>query len=69
MTILRQPSALQIMTEQKELEHAQYFNYLCNNTTNYASKSSIQQEQSSFHQQIGLRFKEESSEVHSIVWY
>ena len=35
-------------------------------------KSSIQQEEEYFHQQIGLTFKEETSEVlhleHSIVW-
>jgi hypothetical protein len=43
------------------------------NKKNCHGKSSIQQEEDSFHQQIGLKFKEVTSKVlhleHSFVWY
>jgi hypothetical protein len=67
------------MIDQKQLEYVEYFNYLGNLMTNDArctreiksrsvmTKSSIQQEGDSFHQQIGLKFKEETSKMLHLV--
>ena len=33
MRILRQPSPVQVMTDQKQLKKVEYFNYLCSLTT------------------------------------
>ena len=68
----------------KQPENAEYFSYLGSMITNDArctgeiestidmAKSSIQQEEESFHQQIGLKYKEEAFEVlhlkYSFVW-
>jgi hypothetical protein len=82
MRISRQPSPIIIMIDQKQLENVEYFSYLGSMITNDAmklneiqnchGKSNIQQEEDSFHQQIGLKFKEETSKVlnleHSFVW-
>jgi hypothetical protein len=72
MRISRQPSPMKIMIAQKPLENVEYFNYLgsmindarCTVKLNpdCHGKSSIQQEDS-FHQQTGLKFKEETSKV------
>jgi hypothetical protein len=64
--ILRKPSPIQIMIDQKQLKKVKYFNYLGSMTTNDArctheiksriakAKSAFKREKSSFHQQIGL---------------
>jgi hypothetical protein len=72
------------MIDQKQLENVEYFNYLGSMITSDArctreiksriamAKNSIQQEEKSFHQQTGIKFKEETSKVlhleHSFVW-
>jgi replicative superfamily II helicase len=64
------------VVDQKQQENAEYFNYLSSMITNDAIQdchgtSTIQQDDS-FHQQTGLKFKEETSKVlhleHSFVW-
>jgi uncharacterized Rmd1/YagE family protein len=80
---LKEPSELQFMLQLKQLENVEYFNYLGNMITNYSRctrkiKSKIVMAKAAFntkktfHLQIGLKFKEETSEVlhlgHSIVW-
>jgi glycyl-tRNA synthetase beta subunit len=70
------------MIDQKQLENVQYFNYLGSITTNYTrctrkikyitamAKAAFKKK--TFHQQIGLKFKEETSKElhleHSFVW-
>jgi hypothetical protein len=84
MKISRAPSPLHSIIDQKQEENVEYFQYLGSMITKDArctreikswivkSKSSIQPEEDSLHQQIGLIFKEENSEVlhleHSIIW-
>ena len=84
MRISREPSPLQIMLDQYQLQSVEYFNYLGSMITNDARcareikssfamvKVSIQQDEDSFHQQIGLKFTKETSKVlrlkHSPVW-
>jgi hypothetical protein len=84
MRISRQPSPVQIMIDQQRLQNVEYFNYLCSMLTNDArctreiksrsamAKSSIQQEEDSFHQQTGFKSKEETGKVlhleRSFVW-
>jgi hypothetical protein len=82
MRIPREPSTVQIMTDQKELENLEYFNYLCSMLTNDARctgeiKSRIAMtkaafsKKKAFQQLLGLTFKEQSSKVlhleHSIL--
>jgi hypothetical protein len=60
LRISRQPSPIKVMTDQKQLENVEYFNYLVSMITNDARctseiKSRIQEEDS-FHQQTGLKF-------------
>jgi hypothetical protein len=47
--------------------------YKLNYFQNYHGQGKIQQEEISFHQQIGLKFKEEIGDIlrleHSFVWY
>jgi hypothetical protein len=75
MRISRQPSPIKITINQKQLENVEYFNYSGSMLTNDArctcviksrisiTQNSIQQEEDSFHQKIGLKFKEETSKV------
>jgi hypothetical protein len=82
--ISRQLSPMKIMIDQKQLENVECLNYLGGMITNgirctreiksriAMEKNIIQQGKDYFHQQIGLKFKEESSEMlhleHSILW-
>jgi len=69
MRISRQPSPIQIMTHQKHLENVEYFNCLsCMIIKDARCKREIKSKiamakaafnQKTFHQQIGLKFKEE----------
>jgi len=84
MRISRQSFPVQIRTEQKQLQNVENFKYFgsmiandarctCENKSRISTeKSSIQQEEDSFHQQTGLEDKQETSEVlhleHSFVW-
>jgi hypothetical protein len=83
MKFSRQPPPVKIMIDQKHMENVEYFNYLGSLKTNDAKctrgiKSRIAMakaafnKKKNFHQQIGLRFKEEISKVlhleHSFVW-
>jgi hypothetical protein len=72
MGISRQPSPIQIMIEEKQPDNVEYLRYLCSMITNYTRytpeiKSRIVMEKAAvkkpFHQQIGLKFKEETSGV------
>ena len=72
------------MVDKKQLQNLKYFNYLSNMIRYFAryilqieiqdrhGKSSIQQEEDFFHQQIGLKLKEETCEVlhleHGTLW-
>ena len=70
------------MIDQKQLENVDYFNCLCSITNNtrctreiksrIALAKAVNNRKKTFRQQIGLKFKEENSEVlhldHSIVW-
>ena len=76
------PSPIQIMIDQKQPENVEYFNYL-SSVINYASctrdiqsrtavaKAAFNKKKT-FHQQIVLKFKEETSKMvhlgHSFVW-
>jgi len=69
MRISRQPSPVHVMTDQKQSQNVEYFKYFGGLETSDVhvklnsglhGTSSIQQEDS-FHQQIGLKFKEEIS--------
>ena len=84
MRISRQPSPVTIMIDQKQLENVECFKYLGSLLTNDGrctceikcrychGKSCIQQEEDSFYQQIGLKFKEETNKMlhleHGFVW-
>jgi hypothetical protein len=82
MRISKQPSPVQMMIVQKQLQDVAYLNYLGSLITNYARctreiKFRIAMAKAAFnkktlYQQIGLKFKEESSEMlhleHSFVW-
>jgi hypothetical protein len=75
---------MKIIIDQKQVENVEYFNYLGSMITSDArctreiksriamAKSSIQQEEEYFHQQTGLKYKEETSKVlhleHSFLW-
>jgi len=81
MKISRQPSPIQIMIEEKHPENVEYFRFLGSmmaNDTRYTpeikcrivmAKTAVKKP---FHRQIGLKFKEETSEVqhleHSFEW-
>ena len=72
MRISRQPSPVQILIDQKQLENVEYFNYLSSMITNDArctheikyriavAKAAFNK---TFHQQTGLKFKEKTSKV------
>ena len=74
MRISRQPSPVQIMIDQKQLENVEYFNCVSSVITNDArctreikariamAKAAFSR-QKTFHQQTGLKFKEETNEV------
>jgi hypothetical protein len=83
MKISRQPSPVQIMTDQKQLENVEYFNYFGSMITSDArctreikSRSTMAiaalNKKKTFHQQTGLKFKEETNKVlhleYSFVW-
>jgi hypothetical protein len=84
MNISRQSSPAQTAGNKKKLENIEYTNYLGSIIANNArctceiksriamEETSIQQEEKSFHQKIGLKFNEETSKVlyleHSFVW-
>jgi hypothetical protein len=82
MKISRQPYPIKIMIDQKQLENVKYFNYLgsitndarctCEIKSRIAMAKSAFNKKKTFHQKIGLKFKEESSKVlhleHSFVW-
>ena len=83
MRILREQSPLQITTDQKQLENVECFKCLGSMLTNgvkcackimytiVMAKSAFNRKKT-FHQQIGIKFKEQTSEVlhleHSVVW-
>jgi hypothetical protein len=83
MRISWESSPLRIMIEQK-LENEEYFNYLCSIITNderctceikstiVMAKTAFSRKNTLFHQQIGPKLKEDTSNVlrlqHSIVW-
>ena len=84
MIISRQPSLVRIVIEQKQLKNVEYFNYFGSMTVNdvrwtceikfkiaMAKVAFNRGRKHFFQQQIGLKFKEETSEVlhlvHSIV--
>jgi len=83
MRITRQASTIQIIIDQKQLQNVEYFKYLGSMMTYDAKctleiqdchgKKGIQQEEDLFHQQSGLKFKEETSKVqhleHSFLWF
>jgi hypothetical protein len=57
---------MQIMIDQKQVQTVEYFNYLGRMITNDArchGKSCFQQGEFFFCQQIGLKFKEETSKL------
>jgi hypothetical protein len=81
--ISREMSPLQIMIDQKEPENMEYFKYLgnmindvrCTYEIKYKiviAKAAFNTKKTLFHQQIGLKFNEETSELinldHSILW-
>jgi hypothetical protein len=81
--ISRQSSPIQTMTDQKQPENVEYFNYFGSTITNDARclreiKSRIAtvkaafNKKKPFHQQIGLKFSEKTSKVlrfeHTFVW-
>jgi hypothetical protein len=80
MRISRQPSPIKIMIEQKQLENVEYFNYLgsmmqgvhvkLNPELSWQNQYSTRRRL--FHQQTGLKFKEETSKMlhleHSFLW-
>jgi hypothetical protein len=82
MRILGGPPLLQMMIDEKQLENVEYLRHLgtmitsvakCTLKLNCHDKISVQQEVDSFHQQTGLKFKEETSQVlhlgYSILWF
>jgi hypothetical protein len=66
---------MKIVIDQKQLENVKYFNYLGTMTTNDArcireiksriamAKGAFNKDVDSFHQQTGLKFKEETNKV------
>jgi hypothetical protein len=84
MRISRQQSPIKIIIDKKQLENMEYFNYLSSMITNDArctreiksstamAKAAFNKKKILFHQQIGLKFKEETSKMlhleHSFVW-
>jgi hypothetical protein len=66
---------MKIMIDQKQLENVEYFNYLGSWITNDArctreiksriamAKAAFNEKKNIFHQQTGLKFKEETSKV------
>ena len=74
MGISRQTSPMHIMVDQTQAEYMDYLNYVRSITTNdarctqevksrIAMPNAFQQEEGSFHQQFGLKFKEETIRV------
>ena len=82
--ISREPSPLQIMIDNRQLENVKYFNYLGSMIINDArctreiksriamAKTAFNRKKTLFTQQIGLKSKEETIKMlhleHSIVW-
>jgi hypothetical protein len=82
--ISRQPSPLQTLTDQKQVENVEYFKHVgcmltydarctCDTKSKtVTSKASFMKGKKTLHQYIGLKFKEETSKVlhweHSLVW-
>ena len=62
MRISREPSPAQIMVDEKQLENVKYFKYLSFPITNDLKAHSTGRRRP-FHQQIGLKFKEKTSEL------
>jgi hypothetical protein len=82
--VSRQPFPVQIVIDRKQLDNLEFFNYLgsmvtdnarctCRIKTRIAMAKQVFNSIDSFHQQIGLKCKEETSEVlhleQSIVWF
>jgi hypothetical protein len=83
MRTSREPFPVQIITDKKQLESVEYFSYLDSMITDDArctreiqsriamAKAAFNRKKT-FHQQFGLKFKEETSEIlrlgHGIVW-
>ena len=68
-----QPSPVEVLVDEKLPENVEYFNYLSNMTAkNAIMQKQHSEEEKSFHQQIVLKYKEETSKVlhleHSFVW-
>jgi hypothetical protein len=59
MRISRQPSPIKIIIDHKQWENVECFSYLVSIIINYAKCTF----ETKFHQQIGLKFKEETSKV------
>ena len=75
---------MQVMIDKKELENMEYFNSLCSMITSdirctreiqsrtTIAKSAFKKKKALFYQQIGLKFKEGTSEMqrleHGFVW-
>ena len=75
LRISRQPSPIQIIIDQKEKDNVQYLNYLGSMITNDESctreiisriakaTAAFSKKKNFFHQQNGIKFKEETSKV------
>ena len=82
MRTSRPSSIVQIMTDHRQLKNVEYFNYFnsmiindTRSTCEIKSRTAIEKvtfNKKTFHQQIGLRFKEETIEAlhlaHNTVW-
>jgi hypothetical protein len=84
MGISRQPSPEKVMMDQKHPENVEYFNYFGSMITNDArcawkiksmivmEKAAFDKKEESFHQQIGLKYEENTSKVlrweYSLLW-
>jgi hypothetical protein len=84
MTISRQPSPIEFMVDQQQLENMEYVNYLGSMITNDAkctceiksrisiAKAAFNKKKTLFTSNLDLKFKEETSKVlhleHSFVW-
>jgi hypothetical protein len=66
LRISRQSSAIQILTDEVPPKNVEYFSYLgcmVTNSRGLPLQSSIQQDEDSFHHQIGLKCNKETSDV------
>ena len=85
MRISRQPTSMQIIIDQKQPKNVEYFNNFGCMVTNDArstreikfriakAKAAVNKKKTFFHQQIGLKFKDETHKVlhseHRFLWY